>query len=1102
MSIYNTFPTSGRDELPLVRNGRDALPLVRNFAATPTANCKLQNPNSRRGSALLVVLGMLAFMIVSAVAFAAYMRFSRLPSSYLRRTAASRQLVKAALARAIDEIDCSIGNNPHPGVGTTQTRYPLNTEPDEGEVGVKAERNIWLHRVFFGNFFAGEDSQIQKDPDDTVSPLTLEALAYIPPPLVNEARYLSRRSPAAAWKSLGFDAGRYAFCALDVSDYFDVNRIMANTARSSAGNRRVSLEYLFENDAHTSPGSDAASWDTWMEGYRNINENYELEWDSSKVPFVSLADFNLAFGYKNGIGNFKSPFYRFIESGTRNSFYEAKGDADLARLTRMTFVTDGLFPQEDETGLSSDEKTYELANPENQPFRINPSGSSGPSISDILMGGAHQRENEMSWHRRLGGVGLAALYDYLDPDHVPVSLAVPTTERVPMICGVQPTMTGAKLKITKTLEHTQNNGQDGNGDPSAPASADVPPRTVEQIVHYRLDPESLNLMGGAVNVVVVYPFSKDAGYSETFKVDGRLSFFFSTDDMGLRTNNSNPNTEVLHISDKGTIQSGVDANGLMNVALTGELPFNTQKAPASEDEAVKDITMTFMAGGVQELGMRLKNESKLLSVKYVWEQKPEQNGYAVGGLASYQWMPKFDTLLESGTGWSNEPEYTSDLCIVNAKGVKQDVKQAIKKGELNFNAAVWLRVKSKKGDTIVDMVPACLRDDSVANPSKGGPEAFPDGGEFGRYYPLMRFDTSGKGTPLKLPFTLAELDKMAEDGTASEINIWPQSAIVADPRFNHAPENWFAVEGNLSRSTWIDGNHAADNKRDGDIFMEVSDSGYLQSKYELAMLPACATLENDGQPTGQGSMKLFTTYNQNYIPDSFDSTVQGNFMWKTYDPVDTFADQFYDMKWVGDKKGYRVNPYSDSTNVIMAVLANTPMNWACAGTNDVQDADHLDYLEDAAGFNKNFAWNSYSSKAKFAWGDLQGVAGNFISKVRAKGGNWEDAWDDLGWYDDSGNSFCGVTLSSNTSDLWNVDRKFLYGYWKECFAAKQQLFLIFVRAEPVMMGGGGKGQIPPQLGARAVALVWRNPSTTNRKGADLPDDTPHQTRILFYRQLD
>ncbi len=40
--------------------------------------------NSRKGSALLIVLGMMAFMVVSAVGFAVFMRHNRVPSSYLR----------------------------------------------------------------------------------------------------------------------------------------------------------------------------------------------------------------------------------------------------------------------------------------------------------------------------------------------------------------------------------------------------------------------------------------------------------------------------------------------------------------------------------------------------------------------------------------------------------------------------------------------------------------------------------------------------------------------------------------------------------------------------------------------------------------------------------------------------------------------------------------------------------------------------------------------------------------------------------------------------------------------------------------------------------
>ena len=114
--------------------------------------------------------------------------------------------------------------------------------------------------------------------------------------------------------------------------------------------------------------------------------------------------------------------------------------------------------------------------------------------------------------------------------------------------------------------------------------------------------------------------------------------------------------------------------------------------------------------------------------------------------------------------------------------------------------------------------------------------------------------------------------------------------------------------------------------------------------------------------------------------------------------------------------------------------------------------------------------------------------------------NWEDAWHNMGWNSDSEDTLAGVQLGGNTDDLWDIDRKFLYGYWRDCFESKQQLFLVFVRAEPTMLGGGSQNSIPPQLGGRAVALVWRDP-TANTVGGTF-SGYPHRTRVLFYRPLD
>ena len=66
----------------------------------------------KKGSALLIVLGMLSFMVVSAVGFSIYMRSSRTPSSYLRRNVSARYLVRAALAKAIEDLEGNYNSDP------------------------------------------------------------------------------------------------------------------------------------------------------------------------------------------------------------------------------------------------------------------------------------------------------------------------------------------------------------------------------------------------------------------------------------------------------------------------------------------------------------------------------------------------------------------------------------------------------------------------------------------------------------------------------------------------------------------------------------------------------------------------------------------------------------------------------------------------------------------------------------------------------------------------------------------------------------------------------------------------------------------------------
>ena len=176
--------------------------------------------SGRRGSALLIVLGMFSFMLVSAVAFSVYMRSSRAPSSYVRRNASARHLVKAALARAMDEIDTAIGNDPFPGIGYNHDYNAAGNRPNDKFPNGSYKRDIWHGHVFTPS----SDYAVETNANSTVSTLTLEALGYLPPCLIDEVRYWSRHTSTARWRSFNYGLGQYAFTAVNVSDFFDLNQ--------------------------------------------------------------------------------------------------------------------------------------------------------------------------------------------------------------------------------------------------------------------------------------------------------------------------------------------------------------------------------------------------------------------------------------------------------------------------------------------------------------------------------------------------------------------------------------------------------------------------------------------------------------------------------------------------------------------------------------------------------------------------------------------------------------------------------------------------------------------------------------------------------------
>lgn len=1083
----------------------------------------MKNFNSRKGSALLIVLGMLTFLIVSAVGFATYMRYGRLPSSQLRRTVSARQLVKAAVARAIDDIDQAINNNPHPNVG-------------ELKVGSE-NKNFWLGRVFMGTNINDNAAVYDEFYKKTVSPLSLEALAYIPPALVNEARYYSRMTPTAQWQTFDFEAGRFAYMALDVSDFFDVNRLFANKRRSSAPNQRISLSYLFEDDKgadHNDLGKGADEWDDFMKDFREVKEDTGEISFNNVYPLISLADFNLALGKaggEKGKGGFVSPFCKFVNNNGNNNrgFYDTGNPEADERLKRMTFVTDGLFPKtnrendssnSENKGKSADKEVYDVADANTQPFDpaiLQETEPDSKALEETINCNNSFGDANKLWVKYLGDIGCVTLYDYLDVDRVPLSIALPTVERTPMICGVQAMFGQNPFKITRYPKK----GENDNSDVNVVETRDDGTRTVEKEIRYEIDSEFFT-GEWKVNALTVYPFPRDNENEQgKFTIDGRMSFFFSSEEMRLRTSGDFENKEdFVHLPEKEIAESNFDkVNGILNFKLKEkniELP--KKKSDNQEDYVVKlgdpfDYTKDFAdLFGASGDGSGLT----LLKVRFQWVQTKEKKD----GIDN--WTPTFDDVIKDKANYSKTiVEATTSFPPLKSNGEKDDdfnegekLKDTVINGgkDIYFNTALWLRVKDEQ-DRVVDMVPACLQDDVIQNEMKivGDRNSpffkNPDGA-----FPLFKFKNN-----IKFRFSIDEFERIVEENPDIG-KLEGKAAIVADPRYNYAPEEWFYINSELSASEWISHNQTGEDYRDRDIFMATSDAGYLQSIYELAFLPRLTDLKGDAVKGATENYHRRPWHDKNDIVNDFKDTRNHDLVWRTYDP---FRDEdsrgnkqaFKDLPFVNEGNGFKVNPYSDSLNVLMSAFANTPLGWTQASTNKIKGAkvDYSDMKLDE--FNKKYAFNAYSTDktAKIPWETLEGVAKKMMDEIRDEnqGGrtnSWDNVFlDNLGWNDNSDDekSFLGVEIKGNSNfKLWGVDKKFLYGFWKDCFAVKQQLFLVFVRAEPTMMGSGASGHAPPQLGGKAVALVWRDPTPSASGSKDSRKALPHKTRVLFYRQFE
>ena len=1090
----------------------------------------MKRTSSRKGSALLIVLGMLAFMVVSAVGFSVFMRESRKPSSHLKRSITARFLLRAALANAIARVDGDFNDDEGRVEGIYDDLYP-GVGPSQSEPASE-NGDYWGNHVFmpFG----------QVDPMYTVSTLTLESLAYLPPAIINEVRVWSRRTRTAEWRNLAYDLGRYAFCAVDVSDCFDINKVRANERRTSAANHRFNLSPLY-------PENGAA-----------LDEVLDKVLDLDPPSFISLADYNIV----AGTGTRFAPWMHDFIGTAGKQIYERTDDEHF--VSNALFITDTWFPPTNTVGGASGVNVVNLeAGGRNQPWTTFEARSALEPLDACVPN---------TWadalYRMLQGVGIACLYDYLDEDQVPLSYCLPCTETAPMVCAL-----GIDSPAVTVAFRKEENFASGDYGPlvAIPGKMGKEPRYSVAVKRCVLE---VNVTGLKASGVLAFPFKraqlKKDSYETKFSGEALFRVFFGPKDLKSRVHSGQGEEYIHPLSNRAWANEPVGwKNGVYTARaaesdVKGELNFS--KKIVGQEDALGDfdispscrdgkaeftlfyhVEMLDKVGGGTESwycfdGLGGDPDAfQPRSLNGRLGEDPEDN-------ASKTWS---EYLKKAKADKPSSGNYTDDT-LPSGRGTQRTLGNI---ADMYPHVAVWVRLFND--DDTYDVVPARGRDDIVYGhrvtiPLRDFEEAFgdKDGGQ--DVAPILEF-RDGRAVALNGDDVITRLESaFPAAGARITFDAEWNRLYAADPRYNFAPENWFAVKADNGRATkkqWLDAITPllGDDGRDRDIFMFTSDQEYLQSIEELAFLPRVG---DAAMPPGQ-ILRYYLAKSDPFegasfgdriasnAKDALDDLAQGELFWRTYstyadggkvDDVHVLRAGAVQYEIVSGVNDFRANPFSRDPRIIAAVVEDTPFDYFAASTNELNtlysepDKATPDKAKDyvftgtrkgSAGYIDGFSRLAGAMQSEFARAALN------AKPSAPKTMDWREIFDnDLKWASarkgDAQTDIFGVNLGE---PLHGVDRKFLHAFWRECFQNRQQLFLLFLRAEPLTVGGMGFGSLAAaQLGARGVALVWRDPeppgrnrsARANRSAIGRPKQWqslmeasgPHRTRVLFYHPID
>lgn len=471
----------------------------------------------RRGSALLVVLGFLSFLMISGVAFAILMRVERQATSNYKHAVAARHLLEAGLFRAMDEVDAQLR------ISTNYYKFP----DWEGRV-LTSKMNT--ERMLVADY---QQANIRA----SARTLSLESLSFIPPILVNDVRYYSimthtnttqNLGKGTKWRMLSMPienkvglispnvgngknaagqavVGRYAYTCINLSDMVNINGVAA-LGRSSSN--RVSIAHLLMNPQafETQRKDDGGYYATVQDFYAALSEQ------AGAAPI-----------FKKGKN---SPYFEFI-AGRQGAGFRNMAFYDDGNISNHVFVTEGYARAYAETNSTA---ICNIGIPKNQPFgekqadtlKLSQSQWATTSFSPGFQDAIQRVFTTMTDTENLRFAAMVA--DYLSPDDQPPKrLDVPSCTRAPMIAAVR-IEDAMRPKLIKETE----------SGPNPPAtqktiyklqlmSGGISASSMTDIMAGLADPDR-----GVFNVKLCWPFRKEKLEEEyTLSIDGDI--FLGTD---------------------------------------------------------------------------------------------------------------------------------------------------------------------------------------------------------------------------------------------------------------------------------------------------------------------------------------------------------------------------------------------------------------------------------------------------------------------------------------------------------------------------------------------------------------------------------------------